>query len=125
MNFMVFKLEIWPQLQKVFALIRERSRLEAVPAPWPCAQRRAVDSVQLPALSVGAPRGCARPVPPRGLPWAESAASGRGHRAGPLLAGQGLQSAVTSLLPGLWTECYLVTERTVWGVAGQGDLFPE
>lgn len=122
---MVFKLEIWPQLPKVFILIRERSRLEAVPAPWPCAQRRAVDSVQLPALSVGAPRGRAMPVPPRGLPWATGSASGRGHRAGSLLAGQGLRSAVASLLPGLWTECYLVTERTVWGAVGQGDLFPE
>lgn len=100
---MVFKLEIWPQFQKVFVLICEGSRLEAVPAPGPCAQRRAVGSVQLPALSAGAPKGRAGPVPLRGLPWAAGAASGRGHVPGPSLASQGLRSAVASLLSGLWT----------------------
>ena len=76
-----------------------------------------MNNAQLPALSAGALQG---------LPRAMGAASGEeGHRAGPSLAGQGPRSAVASLLPGLWAECYLGTERTIWGVVGQGHLFPE
>lgn len=115
---MVFKLEIWPRLREVFVLIHERSCLEAVPGPWPCTQRQAVNNAQLPALSAGALQG---------LPRAAGAASGGwgGHRTGPSLASQGPRSTVASLLPALWAECYLGTERTIWGAVGQGHLFPE
>lgn len=66
---MVFKLEIWPRLREVFVLIHERSCLEAVPGPWPCTQRQAVNNAQLPALSAGALQG---------LPRAAGTASGGG-----------------------------------------------
>lgn len=105
---MVFKLEIWPQLQKVFVLIRERSCLEAVPAPWPCAQRRAVESVQLPALSAGTPQGHAGPVSPEGPPLGRGRSGREGARTGPFAGRSGTE--VSCRFPVVWS----VDSATWW-----------
>ena len=99
---MVFKLEIWPQLRKVFVLIRERSHLEAVPAPWPCALRRAMESVQLPPLLAGAPQGRAGPVPPERPPLGRGHSGGEGACTGPFAGWSGTEVSC----------CFLV----VWSV---------